>query len=543
MGILLYYLVGTAFRGLFTYRFFTANKLPAWWAFVPVWRTIQVLKLADRPTYWAFFAYVPVIDNVMSLIITYELLHMHGFRETKHTVFSVLTLGGYLGYLSHTQPLVRGTRDNDLIKRRIGTLVNNILFAVVAAGSLRAVAFEAFNIPTSSMEKSMLVGDYLFVDKWRFGLRMPFTPVSIPLTHNKIPGTELPSYWEGISVPYFRLPAFAQVDRGDAVVFNYPAEPDRPVDKKEHYVKRCVAVSGDTLTIVDRQVFINGTATELPERSNGQFSYYVRTNGTGFNPMSLKKSFDLNYIPDNYQVNNQNVSDILALSQNEFVATISSTAVEGFKSYPGVVEVRPLISPKNAMRVGYGDSVPQAEAWFLANFIDSRPLFPNPVGGHSDTLVYKWSRDNYGPLWIPKKGATIPLNPDHVNKYGRCITAYEGHTLEFINGNYLVDGKPTDSYTFSMDYYWMMGDNRHNSEDSRYWGFVPEDHIVGKPVFVFFSWDVFAKGMDRIRWNRVFSFVHGDGPQQSHLLPIGAIIALLWGINEWYTRKKRSSHS
>ena len=324
MGILLYYLVGTAFRGLFTYRFFTANNLPAWWAFVPVWRTIQVLKLADRPTYWAFFAYVPVIDNVMSLIITYELLHMHGFRETKHTVFSVLTLGGYLGYLSHTQPLVRGTRDNDLIKRRIGTLVNNILFAVVAAGSLRAVAFEAFNIPTSSMEKSMLVGDYLFVDKWRFGLRMPFTPVSIPLTHNKIPGTELPSYWEGISLPYFRLPAFAQVDRGDAVVFNYPAEPDRPVDKKEHYVKRCVAVSGDTLTIVDRQVFINGTATELPERSNGQFSYYVRTNGTGFNPMSLKKSFDLNYIPDNYQVNNQNVSDILALSQNGWVVCYSS---------------------------------------------------------------------------------------------------------------------------------------------------------------------------------------------------------------------------
>lgn len=543
MGILLYYLVGTAFRGLFTYRFFAANKLPAWWAFVPVWRTIQVLKLADRPTYWAFFAYVPVIDNVMSLIITYELLHMHGFLETKHTVFSVLTLGFYLGYLSHTQPLERGSRDNDLIKRRIGTMVNNVLFAVVAAGSLRAVAFEAFNIPTSSMEKSMMVGDYLFVDKWRFGLRMPFTPVSIPLMHNKITGTELPSYWEGVSLPYFRLPALARVDRGDAVVFNYPAEPDRPVDKKEHYVKRCVAIAGDTLTLVDRAVWINGRPTELPERSNGQFSYYVRTNGSGFNPMALKKSFDLNYIPDNYQVNNQNVSDILALSQNEFIATVSSSALEGFRKYPGVVEVRPLVSPRNALRVGYGDSVPQAEAWFLANFIDSRPLFPNPVGGHSDTLVYKWSRDNYGPLWIPKKGATIPLNSDNFYKYGRCITAYEGHTLEQKGGSYWLDGKPAQSYTFSMDYYWMMGDNRHNSEDSRYWGFVPEDHIVGKPVFVFFSWDVFAKGMDKIRWNRVFSFVHGEGPQQSHLFSIGAVIALLWGINEWYTRKRKSSRS
>ena len=543
MGILLYYLVGTALRGLFTYRFFTANKLPAWWAFVPVWRTLQVLKLADRPSYWTFFAYVPVIDNVMSLIITYELLHMHGFRETKHTVFSALTLGGYLGYLSHTEPLVRGTRDNDLIKQRVGTLVNNILFAVVAAGTLRAVAFEAFNIPTASMEKSMLVGDYLFVDKLRYGLRMPETPVSIPLMHNRIPGTDLPCYWDGVQLPYFRLPGFAQVERGDAVVFNYPAEPDRPVDKKEHYVKRCVAVGGDTLRIVDRRVWINSKPTEFPSRSNGQFSYYVRTNGTGFNALALKKSFDLNYIPDNYQVNNQNVSDILPISQNEYVATVSESALAGFKQYPGVVEVRPMISPANAARIGYGDSMPQAQAWFLSNFIDSRPVFPNPVGGHSDTVVYKWSRDNYGPLWVPQKGTTIPLDRDHVLKYGRCITAYEGHTLENNGAGYLLDGKPATEYTFGLNYYWMMGDNRHNSEDSRYWGFVPEDHIVGKPVFVFFSWDVYSSGKDRIRWNRIFSFVHGDGPQKSQFWPIAVVVALLWGLSEWYSKRKRSSRS
>jgi signal peptidase I len=269
----------------------------------------------------------------------------------------------------------------------------------------------------------------------------------------------------------------------------------------------------------------------------------VRTNGTGFNALALKKSFDLNYIPDNYQVNNQNVSDILPISQNEYVATVSESALAGFKQYPGVVEVRPMISPANAARTGYGDSMPQAQAWFLSNFIDSRPVFPNPVGGHSDTVVYKWSRDNYGPLWVPQKGTTIPLDRDHVLKYGRCITAYEGHTLENNGAGYLLDGKPATEYTFGLNYYWMMGDNRHNSEDSRYWGFVPEDHIVGKPVFVFFSWDVYSSGKDRIRWNRIFSFVHGDGPQKSQFWPIAVVVALLWGLSEWYSKRKRSSRS
>jgi signal peptidase I len=166
-------------------------------------------------------------------------------------------------------------------------------------------------------------------------------------------------------------------------------------------------------------------------------------------------------------------------------------------------------------------------------------LFPNPVGGHSDTVVYKWSRDNYGPLWVPQKGTTIPLDRDHVLKYGRCITAYEGHTLESNGTEYLLDGKPVKEYTFGMNYYWMMGDNRHNSWDSRYWGFVPEDHVVGKPVFIFWSMDSFVSGLDKIRTERLFTVVHGEGKPRSYLLPFAILVALYYGW-EWYRKRKKA---
>ena len=533
MGLFLYYLVLSILRGALTFNFLQANGIARWQAFVPVLRTVRLLEVADRPRWWAFLFYIPVVDNVMSIILSYELLHMHGYRENKHILYTLGTLGGYLGWINATQPLVRKDRDNALILKRIGITINSILFAVVAAGSLRMIAFEAYNIPTSSMEKSLMVGDYLVVSKLHYGLRIPMTPLSIPLMHNVIPSTTLPSFLSLVQLPYLRLPAISPIVRGDAVVFNYPQDPGRPIDKKENYVKRCVATPGDTLSIVNRTVFINGEESPLPDRSNGQFSYYVQSN-QGFNPVQLKRDFDINYYPDNYRINNQDVSDVLQLSANEYIATIPDDALEAFSKQPGLLALQPVVSPvKGLIPAG----TPSSYAWYVQQ-VDQTPVFPNPTGGHQDTLVFPWTRDFYGPLWIPEKGATVSLTYENVLKYGRCIEVYEGHTLERTSdGSYKLDGVSAQNYTFSLDYYWLMGDNRHNSYDSRYWGFVPEDHVVGKPVFIFMSMESLANQ----RWNRWFTVIHGDGPSRSYWWPAFAVGMLIYVYTEWRKRRKAKS--
>ncbi|HAB31825.1 MAG TPA: signal peptidase I, partial [Cryomorphaceae bacterium] len=204
LDFLLYYLILNVYSSLITWKFFVANGRPAWSAWVPVYRTYGLMQISDRPRWWMILCYIPVVDNVMSIILTYELLHMHGFRENKHILLSIFTLGGYVGYLNYTAALERGDRDNAEIRRRMPATVNHILFAVVAAGAIRVTTFEAYNIPTGSMEKTLMVGDYLFVSKVHYGLRLPMTPLSIPLMHNLIPYTQVPSYLDWVRLPYAR---------------------------------------------------------------------------------------------------------------------------------------------------------------------------------------------------------------------------------------------------------------------------------------------------------------------------------------------------
>ncbi|MGY8965335.1 MAG: signal peptidase I [Flavobacteriales bacterium] len=534
LDYLFYYLALNLWGALITWRFFVAAGIPAWKAFVPFYRSMLWFQVADRPKWWVIFAYVPIIDNVMSLILVYETLHMFGFKKLKHTLFTALTLGAYMGYLNYSHSLARGQRDNVDIRRRIPLVINHVFFAIVAAGSLRVMVIEAYNIPTSSMEKSLMVGDYLFVSKIHFGLRLPNTPWSIPLMHSSIPGTSTNSYSELIKLPYSRLPKLFAVKALDAVVFNVPVDPLRPVDKRDNYVKRCMGLPGDTIRIVDRQVYNDQRLMTLPDRSNGQFSYYVRTNGQGFNPGQIKRDFDINYLK-NSQVNNQNVSDVLQITQTEFIVTIPDQALEAFSA---MMHVDTVIIINALANHQFSEGTPEALIWYYNQAVKPMPMYPNPMGGHGDTTEYAWTRDNYGPLWLPSKGSTISLTRDHVLKYRRSIEIYEGHEFREVNGIYFIDDEPATSYTFEMDYYWMMGDNRHNSWDSRYWGPVPEDHVMGKPVFTFMSWDKYAKGMDKIRMDRLFTVVHGKGKPTSYLLVFLALVALYYGWEIWHKRKQ-----
>ncbi len=338
------------------------------------------------------------------------------------------------------------------------------IFAVVAATLIRTFLFEAYTIPTPSMEKSLMVNDYLFVSKMHYGARIPMTPLSFPFVHNIMPVIGGKSYSTAVQWDYKRLPGFGKIDRYDDVVFNYPQDTvwnnSRPIDKKDNYIKRCVAIPGDSLQIINRVLYINGQKGYNPMFK--QFNYYVSTSQG--NPVDEEILSDLDIYPN---------TDYFNVSK-PFEFSLTDGDVENLKKIPGIkIELQ-------TEKEGVRDSLP------------GYGIFPQ------DPSNFPFNVDFYGPIWIPKKGVTININPSNIALYVTIIRQYEGHTLTADGNNILIDGKVATQYTFAMDYYWMMGDNRHNSADSRYWGFVPENHIVGKAWFIWMSY-----GPKGIRWNRI----------------------------------------
>lgn len=345
--------------------------------------------------------------------------------------------------------------------------VDAIVFAVVAATLIRWAFMEAYVIPTPSMENSLLVGDYLFVSKINYGPRTPKTPLQVPLTHAKLWGflDPIPSYTDAIQLPMFRFPGFGDVERNDVVVFNYPPEFEHPADLKTHYIKRCVAVGGDTIQVKDSQVYINGELGDNPE--NMQFAFYVLTD-TKINDRVFRKNNIWDYSPwfnpngpeKGYQMHAK-MEDAMALKSMSFVK----------------------------------DVIPHKE---YEDYVNPR-IFP-------DASKFPWNADFFGPLVIPAEGMTIELDGEMVAKYGSTIRDYEGlDNVEVKNDELYMDGKKLDQYTFQQNYYFMMGDNRHNSEDSRFWGFVPEDHVVGEAAFIWMSIDPGESMFSKIRWSRLFN--------------------------------------
>ncbi len=337
-----------------------------------------------------------------------------------------------------------------------------ILFAVVAATIIRWLFLEAYTIPTPSMERSLLVGDFLFVSKLHYGARTPATPLQIPLTHQKIWGTDIPSYLDWIQLPQYRLPGISEVKRNDVVVFNWPVDFSYPVDLKTNYIKRCVGLPGDTLQVKDMVVYINGEAQPQPE--GAQFRYYARTN-----QIINKRIWEKYHINEHHKVQGGYLVFTTPAIAKELEQLQFINSVEVIKEQPD-----------------YADE----------------NIYP-------DATKYPWNVDYWGPMVIPAKGMTIPVNEETMTKYGRVIEHYEGHD-EVSRGDstLVIDGTPYTTYTFKQNYYFMMGDNRHNSLDSRFWGFVPHDHIVGKALFIWMSIDPQESLFHKIRWSRLFKGIH-----------------------------------
>ncbi|MFI5220157.1 MAG: signal peptidase I [Bacteroidia bacterium] len=342
--------------------------------------------------------------------------------------------------------------------------IDALIFAVIAATLIRTFFIEAFTIPTPSMEEDLMVGDFLFVSKISYGARTPMTPLAFPFAHQELPLVGGKAYSEAIKWGYHRLPGFGKVKNNDCVVFNYPMEDDRPIDKQTHYIKRCIGIPGDTLKIIDGLVYINGKPNPLAPK--GEHLYAIAAQeGFSFNAEKLK---ELGVTTDDKRYLDQNLM------------MITDDAAGKIRKMNGITAVQQFVRPK-------GEWNPQ--------------IFP-------DNPNLKWNEDNYGPIYIPKAGSTIQLTPENIPTYRRAITVYEKNQLTEQNGKFFINGKETSTYTFKQGYYWMMGDNRHNSLDSRFWGFVPEDHIVGKAVFIWMSWNSEGSFFSKIRWGRLFNSIH-----------------------------------
>ena len=487
-------------------KMFQKAGVAPWKAFIPFYNTWVMQTLAQRPRHWVFWQFIPVVGWFISPGIFIEFVKLYGRFTFGEHVLAALLAPFYFIYLGYSDKVRYIGPEGARRYKKPGwrEWIDAAIFAIVAATLIRTFVFEAYTIPSGSMEKTLLINDFLFVSKFSYGPRIPNTPLSIPFIHNYIPGTSLKSYTTLIELPYIRWFS-SPVKRNDVVVFNFPAgdtvinregfqsqnpyyavirdlghgdeskgreivlgDPDtyplaiHPPDKTDNYIKRCIGVSGDTILIKNGQVYINSVLQPLPAQS--LFPYTVST----------KKKIDEDVLKSEYGVDAMNPEQFHQESADTYTMLLTSESYNKLKNSGLVDNIIPQLAPDTI----YFD--PQFPLYVMAN---------------------KWTVDNYGPIWIPKKGASLTLTEQNYPIYERAIRVYEHNSFTKEKGKYILNGKEVTSYTFKMDYYWMMGDNRHGSQDSRFWGFVPEDHIVGKASLIWFSWE------NGPRWNRLFRTV------------------------------------
>jgi signal peptidase I len=591
-------LVLASFVGLS--KLFVKAGLEGWKGYIPFYNFFLLAKLLNKPWWWCLIMIFPGVNIIMYGVYGFNVARAFNKPATSDLLFAAIL--PYIYFLKLGFDPTAKFVGLDKFKKEPSSFVKNwldpIIFAVIAASIIRGYTIEAFTIPTSSLEKSLMVGDFLFVNKFAYGPKIPQTPLSFPFAHHTLPFSETTkSYLEWIKFPYMRLPGFGKVKNNEIVVFNYPdgdtvllseqnmsyyalkryfadiekyrdqkmgAQPrskaayneaahklihtedaenpingkrmgkvvSRPVDKREHYVKRCVAIAGDELEIKDAALYINKTKQTAPE--NSQHFYYVKCTQHIFGE-------EVELPNGQYALSNFTALDKLDIYVTETgVAAISKDTIvyrlnmpvkvaEQVKKMQGVISVEMKLDEK-------GKRDPS--------------IFP-----HNE--AYAWNNDNFGPLVIPKAGLTIPIDTHNICLYEKVLNTYDDgiHQVSKAGAQVMYDGKPISSYTFKQDYYFMMGDNRHNSADSRSWGLVPFDHVVGSPFFVWFSMkyvennpisgksvmgSLFKNSKDgKFRWERFLCYV-SDGTLHSIKIPFILAILAIWGFNKWRARKKKS---
>ncbi len=532
MGIMLFFIIGYVLLSISLYFVFEKANKPGWQGLVPGLNFVVWGKIVGYPIWRVLLLLLPIINIFVYASLAVRMVRSFNKLKFWHSAIAVLAAPiafFYLGlnkdekYVGPNFELERAYQEkvkeakqaknerqlkklqaqNPYQKSSSREWAEAIIFAVFAAAFIRMFLIEPYLIPTSSMESSLVVGDFLFVSKVNYGIRTPQTIAMIPLLHNRVPLVGGEAYLKKPQLDYYRLPALEKIDRNEPVVFNYPEGdsvyifPDRtysvydyrrghiddpikiqqiktgrkplvsrPMDKKDHYIKRCIGLPGDSIEIRDRLVYVNGQPAEQP--THLQYLYIVNFSSSAINTRNFAK----------WGISTE---DRQGQSANQMVL---------------------ILNEEQKQKIQEMD--PQAS--FEVIDISKVDPHPNGVFPHDRKINGNWTKDNYGPVWVPKKGATVELRPDNIAFFRRIISVYENNDFREVNGKFFINGQETTEYTFQMDYYWMMGDNRHNSEDARIWGFVPEDHIVGKPLFVWWSFreNSPSKG---VNWSRVFRSV------------------------------------
>jgi signal peptidase I len=621
-----YLVVLASFAGL--YKIFERAGEKGWKALVPFYNFYVWLNLLKRPKWWLVFFFIPGVNALMYAILMFQTAYAFGkrkFMDLFLASFLCFFYALYLGFAAKDAKWKGPDDFHNLQKGFIKSWLDPIFFAIVAASIIRTFFLEAFTIPTSSLEKSLLVGDFLFVNKLSYGSRVPMTPLAFPLAHHTIPVLNTKAYLEFWKLPYMRLPGYKKIKNGDIVVFNYPDGDSvalnwqdrsyynqcrqigsqigkdennspfttndlkdynvrvrmmaigktwieqnsdetgkvigRPVDKREHYVKRCVAIAGDKLEVKNGVLYINDQIFYHPEHLQ-HFYYVVCSPGT----------FSLQWLDEN----NVNLDETFVLGPKELTA--DSTLVTRLLTH----ETYELVDPRDRMELAvpevkkyYKELIDKKLELIRINFEDDRINELKQLPGVTEVVIkndsknkweldifphspkYPWNNDNFGPLVIPKAGTTVKIDTGNICLYDRIIDVYEGNDFKVENGKVYINGQVATEYTFKQDYYWMMGDNRHNSADSRSWGYVPFDHVVGTPVFVWFSlkyddkqpisgkWsfkNIFASEQNgKLRWSRFFCFVSDKGLSKSYFIYFLVIAGGWYGVSKFlkFRRKKK----
>ena len=523
-----------------TWKLYVKAGRKAWEAAVPVYNAIVLMKIIRRPAWWVILLFIPIINLLMFPVIWVETIRSFGRNSLLETWLVIGTLGFYIYYVNYG-PDVTYVADRDLHpKSASGEWVSSIVFAVVAATLVHTYFIQPYVIPTGSLERTLRIGDLLFVSKFHYGARVPMTTVAAPMVHDTLPVLGVRSYLKKPQLPYMRLPGFQKVTRNDLVVFSWPADTVRqffkaeagvkkPIDKKSNYVKRCVGVPGDSLEVRDGRVWIGGKPLQLPGRARPMYDYRIYSQ-KGVSSRTLEQAGIQDFVRTYVSAPlTQAQFELLSGPHLRGASPRQDGQIELYTDATGLsIEMIRRAGISSIKEVTPRERIATLTAEMAASLkgissIDSVKIIldtPGEAGGNifPQDPRYPWNYDQLGPIYIPGKGDRVSLSPETLPLYKKIIRDYEGNTVSVSGNQVLINGQAADSYTFGQDYYWMMGDNRDHSEDSRAWGYVPADRIVGQPGFIWMGFDNFNDGMAnwRPRWDRIFTTVGGDGEPRSY---------------------------
>ena len=542
----IYVLILSVLMGISTWKLFKKMGLNPLFAFVPFYNYYLIQKETNHPKWWAFLAYLPIVGPIMMTVFHVFLMEKFGKKLIQHKILTIFLPFIYMALVNYSKNPEVEEEENELYlseaekdAKKKDSFLGSITFAVVFATIIHVFITQPFGIPTGSMERTLLVGDFLFVNKLNYGFRMPMRPVAIPFLQGTIMDTGEPgnpkddpkSYVDAVKLPYFRFPGWEKPEKNDIVVFNYPQDSvHTAIDRKDPYVKRCVAVAGDVLEMRNGRLFVNGQPEKRMGDAEVQYNYILQT----------KDELDVNALFNAYgalSINNIELSNLypqefftkFRLDPKNYVYKLQLTEkiANELKQLPGFVSIKEEIEDKGKAKVIYFDQN------------KTRAFLPYSIFPYTSN----WNEDWYGPVRIPKKGDVIKLTQENMPMYHKLITEYEGNDLKDGNGNFLLNGQPATTYTVKQDYYFMMGDNRDGSLDARFFGFVPETHIVGKPMFTWMSLQGMFKDQNadyqapfKIRWERMFKATNTGEPNKTSYWWIAAVILILFFGWEYFAK-------